>query len=61
MAGPGALTIMNRSVPIGTQICAFYSGPADPGSAGQPDRWGPKNSNTFAQPSIAASGRYIGV
>jgi hypothetical protein len=28
MAGPQALTIMNRSVPSGTHICAFYSGPA---------------------------------
>ena len=28
MTGPGAVTIMNRSVPIGTHICAFYSGPA---------------------------------
>ena len=28
MTGSGAVTIMNRSVPIGTHICAFYSGPA---------------------------------
>jgi hypothetical protein len=28
MTGPGAVTIMNRPVPIGTHICAFYSGPA---------------------------------
>ena len=28
MTGPGAVTIMNRSVPAGTHICAFYSGPA---------------------------------
>jgi len=28
MAGPQALTIMNRSVPSGAHICAFYSGPA---------------------------------
>ena len=28
MAGPRALTIMNRSVPSGTHVCAFYSGPA---------------------------------
>ena len=27
MTGPGAVTIMNRPVPIGTHICAFYSGP----------------------------------
>jgi hypothetical protein len=28
MAGPHALTFMNRSVPSGTHVCAFYSGPA---------------------------------
>ena len=28
MAGPQALTVLNRSVPSGTHICAFYSGPA---------------------------------
>jgi hypothetical protein len=28
MTGPQSLTIMNRSVTSGTQICAFYSGPA---------------------------------
>jgi MEDS: MEthanogen/methylotroph, DcmR Sensory domain len=28
MTGPQSLTIMNRSVPSGTHICAFYSGPA---------------------------------
>ena len=29
-------------------------------AGGQPDRWSPKKPNTLAQPSIAASGRYIG-
>jgi len=28
MTGPQSLTIMNRSVPSGTHICAFFSGPA---------------------------------
>jgi hypothetical protein len=28
MTGPLSLTIMNRLVPSGTHICAFYSGPA---------------------------------
>jgi hypothetical protein len=28
MTGPQSLTIMNRSVPSGTHICAFYSGAA---------------------------------
>jgi hypothetical protein len=28
MTGPQSLMIMNRSVPSGTHICAFYSGPA---------------------------------
>lgn len=28
MTGPQSLTIMNRSVPSGTHICAFCSGPA---------------------------------
>jgi MEDS: MEthanogen/methylotroph, DcmR Sensory domain len=28
MTGPQSLTIMNRLVPSGTHICAFYSGPA---------------------------------
>jgi hypothetical protein len=28
MTGPESLTIMNRSVPSGTHICAFYRGPA---------------------------------
>ena len=28
MTGPESLTIMNRSVPSGTHICAFFSGPA---------------------------------
>jgi len=28
MAGPRAMTILNRSVPSGTHVCAFYSGPA---------------------------------
>ena len=28
MTGSGTLTIMDRSVPIGTHICAYYSGPA---------------------------------
>ena len=28
MTGPESLTIMNRSVPSGTHICAFYFGPA---------------------------------
>ena len=29
MTGPQSLTIMNRSVPSGTHICAFFSGPAE--------------------------------
>ena len=28
MTGPESLTIMNRSVPSGTHICAFCRGPA---------------------------------
>jgi hypothetical protein len=28
MTGPESLTLMNRSVPSGTHICAFYRGPA---------------------------------
>jgi MEDS: MEthanogen/methylotroph, DcmR Sensory domain len=28
MTGPQSLTILNRSVPSGTHICAFFSGPA---------------------------------
>src|ERR1700722_17328201 len=28
MTGPQSLMIMNRSVPSGTHICAFFSGPA---------------------------------
>ena len=29
MAGPESLTVVDRSVPSGTYICAFCSGPAD--------------------------------
>jgi hypothetical protein len=29
MAGPEPLTVVDRSLPSGTHICEFFSGPAD--------------------------------